>query len=310
MRQQNPAGGRAGLIRLLKGLRLIDIARQIRSLWHAIEHKILLLMFPTGCFIRQNGAKLFVDFKDPNFSWYFRDNLFLKQEHEAFVRLLELQSPSTIVDIGAHWGIFPAMLDADPRFASKIKRVICIEPDVRNIATLKKTISKIKNFPVIIVNAAIGDCDSKISAYRDGGACMHTYPASVDSVSDGIVVVKTLATILLDNDITHKEVTHIKIDIDGYEPAFFLGNAALLEEMQPLVLSEYWAKGLLLNINYPVENYWSFLNDKYFIYRCNYPVGDYSLIGNDDFEELNSSTRSSVVNLLLLPKNLNLELKI
>lgn len=302
--------GRAAFIRLLKGLGLIVLARQMRAALQALENKLLASLFPKGRFLRQNNAEIFVDFNDPNFRWYLRDNLFLKQEHEAFLKLLELKSPGVIIDIGAHWGIFPAMLDADPRFAGSIKRVICIEPDPQNIRQLRMTASRIKNFPVTIVEAAIGDRDARIPVYRDGGCCLHTYASDENSTSDNTVVVSTLGSILSNLGLGQGEITHIKVDIDGFEPAFFLGNKELLREAQPLLLTEYWAKGLLRNKDYPINEYWSFLCDEYFIYQCNYPAGDYTLLHFDDFTALNVRTTSAVANLLLLPKRLNQSLKL
>lgn len=310
MRSRSYVGGRAAFIRLLKGLGLIALARQMRSALQALENKVLATVYPDGRFIHQNNAEIFVDFKDPNFRWYLHDNLFLRQEHEAFQKLLELKSPGVIIDIGAHWGIFPAMLDADPRFSGCIKRVICIEPDPKNIPKLQKTVSRVKNFPVTIVEAAIGDRDAHIPVYRDGGCCLHTYASDDNSTSENIVVVLTLESILSNLDIGHNEITHIKIDIDGYEPAFFLGNKKILKEVSPLVLSEYWTKGLLRNKEYSIHDYWSFLSDEYCVYRCNYPEGDYTHLAFDDFKKLNENTISGIANLLLLPKRLNLILQV
>lgn len=202
------------------------------------------------------------------------------------------------------------MLDADPKFAGNIKQVVCIEPDPKNIPNLRKTVSRIKNFPVTIVEAAIGDRDTRIQAYRDGGCCLHTYASDDKSTSENTVVVLTLESILSNLDIGHNEVTHIKVDIDGYEPNFFLGNNQLLRKAKPLVLSEYWAKGLLRNKDYSIHDYWSFLTDEYFIYSCNFPDGKYTLLDFNDFKELNALTMSSVLNLLLLPKSLDLNLQV
>ena len=163
---------------ILKRLRLINIARRILSFTFSVRDYFLVFIFPSGRFVRCNDAEIFVNFKDQNFRWYFGNSLFLKQEYEAFKKLLEIKDPCVVVDIGAHWGIFAAMLDADDRFAKKIKRVICIEPDPKNIPYLKKTVSKIKNFPISIIEAAIGDCDSEISAYRSGGCCLQTYTST------------------------------------------------------------------------------------------------------------------------------------
>jgi FkbM family methyltransferase len=287
---------------ILKYLRLLDFARKVLLVYLIIRDFVLVLIFPAGLFVRSNGAKIFVNFKDRNFHWYFGKNLFLKQEHAAFVKLLESKEPNVIVDIGAHWGIFAAMLDADVRFANKIKRVICIEPDPKNIPYLKKTVSKIKNFPVSIVEVAIGDCDAEIPAYRGGGSCMQTYTNN-QSMIDIMVPVRKIETVLSDLSIAQEEVTHIKIDVDGYEPAFFIGNKSFLNKSNPLILSEYWAKGLMENKKYLLSDYWNELINSYFVVRCNYPEGDYKLLSNNDFDNINHITATSVANLLLIPKS-------
>ena len=294
---------------ILKRLRLINIARRILSFTFSVRDYFLVFIFPSGRFVRCNDAEIFVNFKDQNFRWYFGNSLFLKQEYEAFKKLLEIKDPCVVVDIGAHWGIFAAMLDADDRFAKKIKRVICIEPDPKNIPYLKKTVSKIKNFPISIIEAAIGDCDSEIPAYRSGGSCLQTY-TSTQSESDITVPVRTLKTILSDLSIVHEEVSHIKIDIDGYEPTFFIGNASFLQLACPLILTEYWAKGLLNNKQYSLSEYWEALINEYFIFHCNYPAGDYTLLFESDFKKINGVTSTSVANLLLIPKSENFDLTI
>jgi FkbM family methyltransferase len=292
---------------ILKHLRLIGAARKMQLIYFLVRDYFLVLIFPSGHFIRSNGAEIFVNFKDRNFRWYFGNNLFLKQEHAAFVKLLESKDPCVVVDIGAHWGIFAAMLDADDRFAKKIKCIVCIEPDPNNIPYLKKTISKIKNFPVSIIEVAIGDCDSEIPAYRSGGACLQTYTCTHNE-SDITVPVRTMRTILSGLSIDPEEVTHIKIDIDGYEPAFFIGNTSFLQTASPLILTEYWAEGLIKNKQYPLLSYWKVLVNNYFIVLCNYPVGDYRLLCESDFENLNYITTKSVANLLLIPKSGNFEI--
>jgi FkbM family methyltransferase len=295
--------------KILNYLKLINIARKIRAIYFLIRDYFLVLLFPSGRFVRSNGAEIFVNFKDSNFHWYYEKNLFLSQEHEAFVKLLESKEPCVIVDIGAHWGIFAAMLDADYRFSNKIKRVICIEPDPKNIPQLKKTVSKIKNFPVSIIEAAIGDCDSEIPAYRSGGSCLQTY-SSIESKSDLMVPVRTLNKILSDLSIDFGDVTHIKIDIDGYEPAFFIGNSSFFQFSSPLILTEYWSKGLRSNNQYSINEYWEFLIKNYFVVFCNYPSGDYKLLEKSDFNKINTVTSTSVANLLLIPKSENFDFNV
>lgn len=138
---------------------------------------------------------------------------------------------------------------------------------------------------------------------------MQTY-TSTSSESDITVPVRTLKTILTSLSLDCKEVSHIKIDIDGYEPAFFVGNASFFELASPLILTEFWSKGLTANKKYPLTEYWEFLVKNYFIILCNYPSGDYILLGETDFKMLSDLTNTSVANLLLIPKTVNFDLNI
>jgi FkbM family methyltransferase len=293
---------------LLNRFGLLGAARSVRSLAHSVQSRALATVYPDGRFVRCNGAEVYVSFRDPNFRWYFGENKFLEQEHEAFTRLLASRVPGVIIDIGAHWGVFPALLDADQRFAGKIQHVVCIEPDPKNIPQLRKTVSRIKNFPVSIVEAAIGDRDSEIAAFRGGGSCLQTYTAGEEQ-ADVVVSVRTLGTILSGLSIEATEVSHIKIDVDGYEPAFFIGNDSLLQRANPLILTEYWAKGLTSNKSYAIADYWRFLFERYLVVLCNYPAGDYTLLKDSDFERLNEVTLAAVANLLLIPKSERFDLE-
>ena len=80
-------------------------------------------VFPKGKFIRKNNCKIYVDFNDNNSIWYYDHNKFLIQEHEAFKTLTKQKQPNVILDIGAHQGIFPAMLDHDRDIGTKIKKL-------------------------------------------------------------------------------------------------------------------------------------------------------------------------------------------
>jgi FkbM family methyltransferase len=287
---------------ILRSLYLLDFAKRVRSVVWKLQDSWLLRIHPKGSFVRaSNRSVVYVDFRNPNYRWYYGSNLFLEQEHLAFLEQLNLKKPGVIVDIGAHWGIFPAMLEADYKRFPSISHVVCIEPDPENIPILRKTISRIKNFKVTIIESAIGESDSTISAYRDGGACLQTYSNRRDD-GDLKVSVRKLETILADIGICSDEVTHIKIDIDGFEPSFFFGSRGWLQRVSPFVMAEYWAKGLEKHPRYSIQDYYRLLQEDYYVLACNYPAGTYSVLGEDDFQRLNQLTQQAVANLLLIPK--------
>jgi len=247
------------------------------------------------------NSEVFVNFRDENYRWYFRKNRFLEQEHVAFVECAKLRRPRVIVDIGAHWGIFPAMLDADIERFPEVSHVICIEPDPKNIPILRKTVSRITRFKVSIIEAAIGEVDSVVSAFRDGGSCLQTYSERNDA-GDLVVPLRRLDSILSDLSVPNEEVTHVKIDIDGYEPSFFYGSREWIRKVKPLILTEYWFKGLAKHPKYHVAEYFLLLQEDHHVVLCNYPDGTYSLLNDSDLEPLNRKTENSVANLLLIPR--------
>ena len=267
-----------------------------------VQASWLQLIFPNGKYLQgPNRCTVYVDFKNPNFRWYFDKNLFIEQEHAAFTQLFALKNPSVVVDIGAHWGVLPAMLEADYHKFPSIKHVICIEPDPENIPILKKTVSKIKNFKVTIIESAIGEIDGEVIAHREGGACLQTYNNhSYDSSIK--VAINKIETIFSQLDVDQSEVSHIKIDIDGYEPSFFFGSQNWLKNVNPFILSEYWAGGLEKHPNHSTLDYFQFLLNQFYVIKCNYPEATYSILNIGDLEDLNFQTQQAVVNLLLIPK--------
>jgi FkbM family methyltransferase len=287
---------------LLKHPYLMKSLRSLHALVWRFLDKALIAIFPRGRYVSSVcNARVFVDFRDENYRWYFRKNRFLEQEHIALVECAKLRTPRVIVDIGAHWGIFPAMLDADIERFPEVSHVICIEPDPKNIPILRKTVSRITRFKVSIIEAAIGEVDSVASAFRDGGSCLQTYSDRNDA-GDLVVPLRRLDSILRDLGVSDKEVTHIKIDIDGYEPSFFFGSREWIRQFKPVILTEYWFKGLAKHPKYHVADYFSLLQEGHHVVLCNYPGGTYSLLNNSDLERLNLKTKNSVANLLLIPR--------
>jgi len=261
---------------------------------------VLQQVYPAGKFVSCNRARVYVDFGDPNFAWYFGTNRFLSQEHQGFSSLLKLRRPNVVLDIGAHWGVFPAMLEADADLPSDVKRVVCIEPDKKNIPTLRKTVSIIRKFKVDIVECAVSDREGFINARRGGGSCLQTYGGD-DSNCNERVRAAPLQKILEELAISDGEVTHIKLDIDGYEPAFFYGAREFLLRNKPYLLIEFWAKGLRES-GYDIKEYWKFLTSIYDIYELEYPGGTCKRMESDRLGYLENKTIDAVVNLLLHPR--------
>jgi FkbM family methyltransferase len=242
-----------------------------------------------------------VDFSDPNYQWYWGESQFLRQEHSAFKLLCQIKTPNIIIDVGAHWGIFPAMVNADMDLQRHVKHIVCVEPDPKNLPLLRQTIKRISSFDVTIVDAAIGDTDSLVIANRNNGSCLQTYGLAMEQRASLIEVpMKKIETIITSINLDSANITHMKIDIDGFEPNFFFGARDWLSVVKPLILCEYWPGGLLKNLRHNRDDYNKLLSEDYWIALCKYPEQTFCVIDADDWWWLND--RPGVCNLLLVPK--------
>lgn len=295
---------RKKVIVILRAIGLLYFLKFIRSLFIRVRSRTLRIIFPSGKYIICNKGTIYVNFDDPNYIWYYGKNSFLFQEHLAFTSLFEIRKPNVILDIGAHWGIFPAQLASETNdFA--IKRVICIEPDPRNLPALEKTIKLITAFHVDIVPVAISDKSGIIDLYSGSGACAQTY-RSDNAIKIGEVRSAPLHEILHDLHVKGEDVTHIKLDIDGFEPAFFCGSLDFLQCYKPLLLIEFWAEGMKA-AGFNLADYWAMLHSMYTISEIVYPDNIYLPITPDHLNYLEGKTSHGIVNLLLVPTEYNVQ---
>lgn len=276
--------------------------RNIKALIRAVEKFVLRNLFPSGKFVRLNQtAMVFVDFSQDSYRWYKGNSEFLRQEHAAFTKLMQGLKPNTVLDIGAHWGVFPALLDTTKPLYPSLRSVLCVEPDPKNIPILRRTIDRIKSFDVDLIQAAISDKSGPIDAHYDGGSCLETYNIPTSSASKFTVNGYTLCDCLNAANVKYSTVSHIKLDIDGYEPALIMGNHDFLAKMDFVMMSEFWPRGLLTNGSQFLQKYWDHLVTHYSVYLCVYPSGDIIRLSADQLEWLVDYTGNRVVNLLLIP---------
>lgn len=256
--------------------------------------------YPNGTFLTCHGAQVFCDFTNKNFSWYDGDSEYLKNELETFGSLLQMREPSVVLDIGAHWGLYPAYIANHPT-ASKINKVICVEPDANNARILSRTISNIKNMTVIQVDAAISNENGHVNLFTGGGSCGQTYKSS--GSKQGERVRSTTLDSLIEAHLSENEVlTHIKLDIDGYEPAFFAGGLDSLNKYKPIIMMEFWAKGLKAS-GIDLVAYWEMLHRNYDVSEVSFPMRELLPMTKKDYSYLVDKTMTGVTNLVLVPKD-------
>lgn len=281
-------------------LGLLGLARYARHLLVTIRSKVLRRIYPHGKYVTCNKCQIYVNFHDNNYLWYYGKNEFLLQEHAAFNELLKEKKPNVVLDIGAHWGVFPAQLASDESNFC-IKQVVCIEPDPRSIPILEKTIKLINAFKVDIVPFAISDRLGRINIYTGGGSCAQTYRTDT-SEKIGEVNTAPINEILRNLQIKGENVTHIKLDIDGFEPAFFFGAKDFLLANRPLLLIEFWAKGMKA-AGFNLVDYWDMLQSMYNISEIVYPDNHYLPLSKEHLGYLEQKTDSGIVNLILTPRD-------
>lgn len=255
--------------------------------------------YPEGGYLKCNGAEIFCDFSSENYSWYDGNSDYLQYELDIFSSLFNITAPEIVLDIGAHWGFYPAYLAQ--HHSEKIKKIICVEADPVNQKILEKTIDNINQLKVEKVDAAISDEDGELILYRGGGACGQTYNTETSFESGRIPALSfdSLAERYLGGG---ERITHVKLDIDGFEPAFFLGGSQALQKHKPIIMLEFWAKGLSSS-EFDISEYWDMLTHSYNIEEACFETRALVPVSDDDLNRLIKKTTKGITNLVLYPKD-------
>ena len=281
---------RTGTLSTAAGLRdksqhVVDIARSV--------------IFPSGRYVTCNGAPIHVTYEAALHRWYGKTNLFLAQEHSVFVELLREKPPGVVLDVGAHWGILPASLAVeDDPIIDQLTMVLCIEPDPMNLLNLTKTTAVIDRFRVNVVAVALGRDKGPARGFRGTGPCLQSYGADEFTTEMVDITEISLETLLTQQSISPQEVTHLKIDVDGYEPEILYEAETLLRSTKPYMLLEFWSKGLH-ELGIDVREYFRFLLSLGTVSKIEFPSGIETKLSEQDFESLESETFDSVRNLIV-----------
>lgn len=195
--------------------------------------------------IRLRNKPFVVDLSDTVVSFSL---LAFKQYEPEETALLEqlVQRDFRIVDVGAHIGYYSTLF---AELAGENGRVLAIEPDVRNVAVLKRNIEVRGLGPQVDVRqGAAGATAGTLRLHRAktgnrGDNRMYGDDTDTASFSDDTVEVFRVDDLVADWD----RVDLIKMDIQGFEAVAIEGMRETLARCPQIsVLSEFWPQGIRL----------------------------------------------------------------
>jgi FkbM family methyltransferase len=147
-----------------------------------------------------------------------------------------LGSGETFIDIGANIGL---MTIAASITVGPTGLVICFEPDHRNLSVLVENILLNKATNVCVLNIAVGDTVGEFNLFRsptdDGG--ISSLVEKKDFWRAQVVSMSPLDRML--NIFPSREVSLVKIDVEGYEYRVIKGAQELLSRYKPIVIMEF-----------------------------------------------------------------------
>lgn len=164
----------------------------------------------------------------------------------AWIRGL-VRPGAAIVDVGANVGVYSVFF-AD--LVGSTGKVFSFEPDPQNFIRLKRTTASRR--PVAAFESAVGSQTGSIRLYQSKGMNFdHRTYANPDDVQSVEVPITRLDDV---DALRGVEITLIKIDVQGFEPAVLAGAQALLERNpEAKLLLEYYPWGLRSSGSGPAE---------------------------------------------------------
>lgn len=195
------------------------------------------------------------------------------------------------------------MLDSDPDpQIDQIVNVLCVEPDPKNQIPLRKTLDLVGRFEVQIAPVALSASNGGVSVYRGQGRCLQTYAHKDSGLPTLQVATLDLPSLLAAYEVRPEHVSHIKLDIDGYEPFLLSGSANFLREFRPLMLIEFWGRGMKA-AGVDVDSYFNLLLDLGDVFKVDYPSGRHIMLrSRSDLPMLMQETERGFRNLLVVPR--------
>lgn len=204
------------------------------------------ILFKTAILAHKLGLKKSIDnskaYNFGDFSMYVdaHDTLQLVnagkfEETETQTILSLVREDTVMLDIGANMGYYSIQVG----LKAKKGKVIAFEPDPGNYSILMRNLALNKLTNVTTYNAALSDKEDTMRLYK--------HPFNVGDYrlyNDGdFTEYVDVPTMCLDHTVTER-IDLVKIDVQGFEYFVLKGGRSLLEKYKPIVISEFWPRGL------------------------------------------------------------------
>ena len=183
-------------------------------------------------------------------------------EKADFLRL-HCKPASTVVDIGAHFGVFTVIM---ARAVGPQGKVLAFEPTSSTRAALHKTVTSNRCESVVTIRpeaVSSEDGERDFIASEHAGDMGNSLVAHAFGGSDHVRV----TTVRLDTLLQSDRVTCLKIDAEGAELDILTGAAATLQNHRPAMTVEIHPWALEQQGQHP-RDIWNLLSDlDYRVYR-------------------------------------------
>lgn len=204
------------------------------------------VLFKTAILAHKLGLKKAIDNSKPfnfgDFSMFIdpHDTLQIAgtgkfEETETQTILSFVKEDTVMLDIGANMGFYSIRVGQK----ASAGKIIAFEPDPGNFATLQKNLALNNLTNVTTYNAALSDKKDTMRLYKHPFN-VGDYRLYNDGDFSEYVDVPTLQL----DDIVNERVDLIKIDVQGFEYFVLKGGTSLLTNYRPIVISEFWPRGL------------------------------------------------------------------
>lgn len=158
--------------------------------------------------------------------------------HQTYDRSLGSLTPRTIVDIGAHIGLFT--LRAATRWPDA--RIYAFEPDPRNYETLMRNVAQNSVSNAVVHNLAVGGQSGQAEFYVGRQPETHSlYRGPFDESSERTICVDVLSMADIVNQIDSEVIDLLKIDCEGCEYEIVRAAGELLSRHVRYCVLEYHA---------------------------------------------------------------------